>query len=477
MLPLVKEIELPPLPESLVDSLQGSPGVMMLRSQQFDFRESRFTIIAACPVLTFRSFGSRCEIYSDDSTRKTFGNPWAVLDGLMDRFELPDEPDCPFPIGGAFGYWGYDLKCFVEARAITRSVNDLELPDCHVGFYDSLIVIDHREQKAWIVSTGQIHDGSRCHLRQKDQFDFWEQAIAASSDSEDRHPRASTTNGLPPAFSSSLDKASYVKAVEKAQEYIRQGHIYQVNLSRRITTPLPVPSWDVYRLLSEISPAPFSSFLDLGDFQILSTSPEQFLQLSGRHIRTRPIKGTRPRSMDQTRDAQLAFELQTSEKERAELLMITDLLRNDLGRICEFGSVQVPELMKLEKFSHVHHLVSTVEGILTKSLSHFQAFARCFPGGSITGAPKIRAMQIIDELEPVSRGPYTGSIGYIGFNRESQLNIAIRSAITHQGEIHYHAGSGIVADSIPEAEFEETEQKAAAFFQTMERLLSHSYSS
>ncbi|HEY5232986.1 MAG TPA: anthranilate synthase component I family protein, partial [Verrucomicrobiae bacterium] len=223
-------------------------------------------------------------------------------------------------------------------------------------------------------------------------------------------------------------------------------------------------SWAFFQKLSAVSPAPFSAFLDCGEFEIASSSPEQFLRMSGSHIVTRPIKGTRPRDADPTRDAQLAYELQTSAKELAELVMITDLLRNDLGKVCEFGSVQVPELAKLEKFAQVQHLVSTVEGRLRKDMTHFAAFASCFPGGSITGAPKFRAMEIIDELEPISRGPYCGAIGYLGFNHESQLSIAIRTAVCKDGLAHFNVGAGIVADSNPEAEYEETLAKARGFF-------------
>src|SRR5208283_4150580 len=250
--------------------------------------------------------------------------------------------------------------------------------------------------------------------------------------------------------------------------------IYQVNLSQRLTAPcdfaglprrsaLAKPGWELFHRLSAVSPAPFSAFMDCGGFQIASSSPEQFLRLSGSHIQTRPIKGTRPRDADSTRDAQLAYELQTSAKELAELVMITDLLRNDLGKVCEFGSVQTPELARLERFVQVQHLVSTVEGRLRNGMTHFAAFVSCFPGGSITGAPKFRAMEIIDELEPVSRGPYCGAIGYLGFNRESQLSIAIRTTICKEGFAHFNVGAGIVADSDPAAEFEETLAKARGF--------------
>ena len=191
------------------------------------------------------------------------------------------------------------------------------------------------------------------------------------------------------------------------------------------------------------------------------------MRLSGSHIFTRPIKGTRPRSADATRDAQLSYELQTSVKEMAELLMITDLLRNDLGKVSEFGSIRVPELARLEKFAHVQHLISTVEGRLRKDVTHFAAFASCFPGGSVTGAPKFRAMEIIDELEPIARGPYTGALGYLGFNRESQLSIIIRAAICKDGAAHFNVGAGIVAESNPEAEYEETLAKARGFFDAL----------
>jgi anthranilate/para-aminobenzoate synthase component I len=218
-----------------------------------------------------------------------------------------------------------------------------------------------------------------------------------------------------------------------------------------------------------VSPAPFSAFIDCGGFQIASSSPELFLRLSGPQIQTRPIKGTRPRSSDPTRDAQLAFELQTSAKEMAELVMITDLLRNDLGRVCEYGSIHVPDLARLERYAQVQHLVSTVEGRLRNDVTHFAAFASCFPGGSITGAPKIRAMEIIDELEPFARGPYTGALGYLGFNRESQLSILIRAGFCREGAVHFHVGAGIVADSDPEAEHQETLAKARGFMAAIAR--------
>jgi para-aminobenzoate synthetase component 1 len=465
MRPLVQELATPHTPESLVEQLPDGAGVVLLRSEGALSPQSRYSFVTAQPFLTLRSFGSRCELADSPSgpARLQFGNPWRVLDGLMARYELLDELDLPFPLGGCFGYWGYDLKNFVETRLPRRAADDLELPECQVGFYDSLVAFDHHLGKTWIISTGLDADGSRSGLRARQQAARWREMLRTE-------PAAPAEPAAPPRqvgderMISTLSRADFLCRVEQALRYIRAGDIYQVNLAQRLSAPCAASGREFFHRLSAVSPAPFSAFLDCGDFQIASSSPELFLRLSGSHILTRPIKGTRPRSADPDRDAQLTYELQTSPKEMAELVMITDLLRNDLGRVCEYGSVRVPELVRLERYPQVQHLVSTVEGRLRRDVTHFSAFASCFPGGSITGAPKIRAMEIIDELEPVTRGPYTGALGYLGFNRESQLAIAIRTAVCKQGTAHFHVGAGMVADSQPEAEYEETLDKAAGFF-------------
>jgi len=496
MRPLLQEVQTSHTPEALIEQLRGDSGVVLLRSALFDSPQARYSLVASRPFLTLRSFGSRCELTERGEARLQFGDPWAVLDGLMARYELLEELDLPFPLGGCFGYWGYDLKNFVEPRLPRRAVNDLELPDCQVGFYDSLVVFDHRLGKTWIVSTGLRPDGSRDATLARQRLEWWQGLLGREIDdgcAVPPHPgplpqgegeplrasrrfkssmlRRSAGNVAPLSeaeggritLSSDLSRAQFITAIERAQRYIRAGDIYQVNLAQRLAAPVTCEPWDFSLRLSAVSPAPFSAYLDCGNFQLASSSPEMFLRLSGSHILTRPIKGTRPRSNDPTRDAQLTYELQTSTKEMAELVMITDLLRNDLGRVCEYGTVQVPELVRLERYPQVQHLVSTVEGRLRSDVTHFAAFAKCFPGGSITGAPKIRAMEIIDELEPVTRGPYTGCLGYLGFNRESQLNILIRTAVCLGGQAYFHAGAGIVADSAPEAEHAETLAKAAGF--------------
>jgi para-aminobenzoate synthetase component 1 len=491
MRPLIQEIATAHTPESLVEGLRDQPGVVLLRTSSFDSPLARYSLVAARPFLTFRSFGSRCEISRprtpDPGPQTQFGDPWQILDALLARCELLDEPDLPFPLGGGFGYWSYDLKNFVEPKLPRRAVNDLELPDGHVGFYDSLVVFDHRLGQTFVVSTGLAADGSRSEKRAGEHVEFWqahlvktpaaapslperaEQADSSAGEIARNLRRLHPLSGVRAGVHSNFSKVGFLSAVEHARRYIRAGDIYQVNLSQRLTAPCSFSGWEFFQRLGTVSPAPFSAYFDCDDgnsrgrFQIASSSPELFLRLSGSHIQTRPIKGTRPRGPDPTRDAQLAYELQTSPKELAELVMITDLLRNDLGKVCEFGSVQTPELARLERFAQVQHLVSTVEGRLRNKVTHLAALAACFPGGSITGAPKFRAMEIIDELEPLARGPYCGCHGYLGFNRESQLSITIRTAVCKEGLAHFNVGAGIVADSNPEAEYEETLAKAAGF--------------
>jgi para-aminobenzoate synthetase component 1 len=463
--PLIVEISEPTAPENLAKLLKDTPGLVLLESADRGVPFARYSFLTARPFLVFRSFGSRCELIEGSEKHEVFGNPWHILDSLMSRYELLDECDFPFPLGGCFGIWGYDLKNFVEPKLPRRAVNDLELPDCAVGFYSSLLVWDHLLGKSWIVSTGLQVDGSRSERKAREEVEFWSDLIQSAEQSGPEECRSAA-----PEIQTNITRESFLASVHRAREYIRLGHIYQVNLSQRLSADAPCSGFHFYTELKQVSRAPFAAYLGLGDFELASSSPELFLRMSGNQITTRPIKGTRPRDPDSTRDAQLTYELQTSGKEMAELVMITDLLRNDLGRVCEYGSIHVPDLVRLEKYAHVQHLVSTVEGRLRADVTHFAAFASCFPGGSITGAPKIRAMEIIDELEPVSRGPYTGALGYIGFNRESQISIIIRSAILKGNKAYFNVGAGIVAESNPKAEYDETLAKARGFLAALHRL-------
>ncbi len=459
---IIEEVEWCADPETVAARLLGHESLALLRSGLFESASARYSILAAGPFLTFTSHGTRCECAFSDHAQTLYGNPWKILESLMSRYELLDEIDMPFPLGGCFGFWGYDLKNFVEPELPRSTLNDLELPDCRLGFYDSLLVFDHRLQKIWIVATGMQADGSRSANRTSAARDFWLRILERKDD-----PQTVRTAQSVVEPSSNFTREEFITAVQKAKDYIRTGDIYQVNLAQRLCIPTRACGWELFEQLFAVSPAPFSAYFDFGDWQLVSSSPESFLKMSGEAVQTRPIKGTRPRSTDPIRDAQFSYELQTSAKEQAELVMITDLLRNDLGRICEFGSVQVPDLMRLEKYPQVQHLVSTVDGRLQEDLTHVIALMKCFPGGSITGAPKIRAMEIIDELEPVTRGPYTGSHGFLGFNRESHLSISIRSALVAPEVTSFHAGAGIVADSDPEMEYEETLAKARGFLQAI----------
>lgn len=334
--------------------------------------------------------------------------------------------DLGFPLGGLIGSIDYE-------------------GDYTFGEYPEMLIFDHTSDRWFEVGrlSDEIRDLTEAHLPDPDP---------------------------PTAFHDSVSSSQYCSMVERAREYIAAGDIYQVNLSHRLEA-----RWNggrrkllsLYHRLRQVSPAPYSAFLDLGKRTILSSSPEQFLRISGRSIETRPIKGTRPRFPDRDRDEKSAYDLITSSKEISELIMITDLERNDLGQICEFGSIQATGLLKLERFAQVFHLVSTIQGTLREEVNHVDALAQCFPGGSITGAPKRRAREIIDELETTERGPYTGSLGCFGFNGESLFNITIRTLICETGSLYFHTGAGIVADSVPEQEWEETLHKAAGILRTM----------
>ena len=315
-----------------------------------------------------------------------------------------------FPDGAAIGWVGYD-------------------GEFHFSFYDRLHVYLHASQE-WINAPANFISDVRI------------QGSAALD------------------FKPLLGRDEFLRMVERAQEFIASGDIYQVCLSHPFFAAGGGDPWFFYEMLRRYSPAPHAAFLDCGDLQIASASPESFLRISGRQIQTRPIKGTRPRNPDEVGDRLSSQELLTSSKEIAELVMITDLERNDLGRVCTYGSVHVPELLCLESYEQVFHLVSTISGELREEVSHVKALRECFPGGSISGAPKKRAMEIICSLEPHPRGLYTGAIGYFGYNGESHFSIAIRTAVFEQAEARFHVGAGIVADSIPEKEWEETWHKA-----------------
>jgi anthranilate/para-aminobenzoate synthase component I len=348
------------------------------------------------------------------------GRDWGALENELRRRKRGGF-DLGFPDGAAIGWVDFDGWF-------------------HFGFYDKLHVYNHARE-AWV---GAVPE-------------FFDEAPPGPVE--------------PLRFETLTGKGGFVEMVRRAKEYVAAGDIYQVCLSRAFEADGAGDAWGFYEALRHYSPAPQSAFLDAGGLQIASASPECFLKMSGRRIATRPIKGTRPRHADPQRDLLSAHELMTSPKEIAELVMITDMERNDLGRVCEYGSIRVPELLHLESYEQVFHLVSTVEGQLRGGVGHADALRACFPGGSISGAPKKRALEIIRELEPVPRGIYTGAIGYFGYNGESRFSIAIRTVVFQNGTARFHSGAGIVADSCPEREWEETGHKAAGILLAAQRPL------
>ena len=390
-------------------------------------------------------------------------NPFDALRAALNSRRLPEEarpPGLPPFICGGIGFLAYELGRAIE-KLPGAAVDDLGLPELAFCFFDRVIAADHTTgEKTLIVAVPAGEDP--------------EPLIAESLSLIRPGAPGSATGGPPQAepgtqleFYSGFTRAEYVEAVRKVKEYILAGDIYQANLSQRFSAPLLEPAWQLYRRLRRLNPAPFSAYLDFGDFAVASSSPERFLKVSGPRVETRPIKGTRPRSADPVEDARLKEELLSSAKDRAELSMIVDLERNDLGRACEYGSVEVEQHAVLESYATVHHLVSTVVGNLHEGRDMIDLLRATFPGGSITGAPKIRSMEIIDELEPTERSVYTGGIGCLGFDGNHDINVAIRTMIISGGRVHFQVGGGIVADSDPEAEYQETLDKGKAMFESI----------
>ena len=415
-------------------------------------QQGRFDIIAADPVVTLVCRGSDTQVFTHASTTSSQADPFQLLRTALGDPVLPAE-DIPF-IGGAIGYFGYDLARRLE-RLPAIAEDDLGMAEMAIGIYDWALVVDHHRQRSWLVGQG----------RDPRTRDRWDQLIDLFSQSPSERPRVPFR--LRGEIESNLTQKQYGQAFARIQEYIRDGDCYQVNFAQRFSARCEGDPWLAYRALREVNPAPFGAYLNFPEGQVLCSSPERFLKVAEDEVETRPIKGTRPRSSDPAEDRRLAAELRESAKDRAENLMIVDLLRNDLGKSCEPGSIQVPRLFEVESFASVHHLVSTVSGRLREARDPIDLLRGCFPGGSITGAPKLRAMEIIEELEPNRRGVYCGAIGYLGFDRRMDTNIAIRTLVHRQGDLYFSAGGGIVADSDMESEYRETFYKIATLQQAL----------
>jgi para-aminobenzoate synthetase component I len=378
---------------------------------------------------------------------------------------LPELP--PFQ-GGVAGLFGYELGREFE-RIPEPWRDEFQVPDQFTGTYSWVVSFDHEAGRVWVVA----QDESQLRMVVQQLRSHQGADAPRSPGLAPRSPLQplplATQYPLPgfPGVTSNFDRAGYEAAVARVVEYIRAGDCYQVNLSQRLLAPLREHPLELYGRLRRLNPAPFSAYFDLGDFQILSTSPERFLKVENGEVETRPIKGTRPRGHTPEEDAALIAELLANPKDRAENVMIVDLLRNDLGRVCEFGSIAVPKVCEVESFRYVHHLVSEVRGRLRPDCGPWDLLKAAFPGGSVTGAPKVRAMEIIAELEPTARGPYCGSLGFIGFDGTMDTNILIRTFTAGRGWLQFPVGGGIVADSDPRREYEETLHKAAGLLKAL----------
>jgi anthranilate synthase component 1/para-aminobenzoate synthetase component 1 len=464
----------------------------LLESCRTHPRTGRFSFAAAEPFLIFKSKGSDIQIIKNCSgaprrTATIRGNPISIFRSLLNKYKSQKVPGINGFTGGAAGYFSYDC-CHLFEKLPRMAKDDLLLPDMYFIFVDTLCVFDHLENKTCIISN--IYPDKPIDAAYDEAVEKIERLVAMllagervcgcagvrvcglageRVDSLTRSPAHPLTNHS--IFQSTFTKSGFEDAVRRVKEYIAAGDIYQANLSQRFCVEMGLMDpLMLYEQISAINPSPFACYLDFGELKIAGSSPERLLKLQDGIVETRPIAGTRPRGKTIYEDLALSCELILSDKERAEHIMLVDLERNDLGRVCDYGSVKVDELMELEDYSHVIHIVSNVTAKLKASKDRFDLLSAAFPGGTITGCPKIRCMEIIDELEPVARNIYTGSIGYLDFNGDMDLNISIRTFVIKDDKAYLQVGAGIVADSDPQREYYETLYKAEALFDALEKI-------
>lgn len=442
-------VELPYFTDSaaLFARVAERPWAIFLDSGQPHIGQGRYDILAADPGITLTTRGPRTEIHTVAGVEISAESPYA----LVRRYLGPVEPavsELPFR-GGAMGYFSYDLGRRFERLPVKAAGTD-HVPDMAVGIYDWAVVVDHLRRRSQLVALG----------RDPRTLDRWAE-LCDCFDATRTVPRVAKPFRVLEAPISNLSFAQYADAFHRIKYYIREGDCYQVNLAQCFSAKVEGSLWQAYRTLRSLNPAPFAAFLNTPYCHILSSSPERFLRVESGRVETKPIKGTRPRAQDRGMDRAYAQDLRTSVKDRAENLMIVDLMRNDLGKVCDLGSITVPKLFDVETYASVHHMVSTVTGKLRSDCDALALLQACFPGGSITGAPKLRAMEIIEELEPHRRGVYCGAIGYVGVDGSMDTNIAIRTLVHSRETLRFWAGGGIVHDSELEAEYQETLDKVA----------------
>src|SRR5262245_16594037 len=473
--PVVKEIMadlLTPV-SAFLKIAEHSDYAFLFESVEGGEQVARYSFLGKDPFLVLRQRGGRTVIDRSGVTTESDEPFVAVLRRLMAEFRSPFVPGLPRFTGGAVGFIGYDASPLFEPalqaaweQAAWASDANREPPSDGAGFllFDTVLAFDHVKHRILIIANARITPDE--DLRALYQFacakiQFLERELERGLSQQEPRP------GPAPEVRSNLAREAYEAGVRKIKEHIAAGDIYQAVLSQRFEADVTADPLTVYRALRHVNPSPYMYFIRVGSLAIVGSSPEMLVRVEGRRAETHPIAGTRPRGTNEDEDLRLAEELKRNEKERAEHVMLVDLGRNDLGRVCEYGSVRVPQYMELERYSHVMHLVSTVDGRLAEESDRLDALVACFPAGTVSGAPKIRAMQILSELEPTRRDIYAGAIGYIDFAGNLDFCIAIRTITIRNGVAHVQAGAGIVADSNPAAEFEETRDKARALLQAL----------
>lgn len=452
-------------PISAFLKVRGSGDAFLLESVEGGERIGRFSFLGSGPMQTIVSRNHEVEVRRDSHVETMAGDVLEVTREVLRQYRAVPDPALPRFAGGAVGYFGYDLVRLWE-HLPARPPDDLGLPTCYLVVADTVVIFDHVRHTMKIVANALVDgDGGAAYRAAVEKVEYLYDRLRAPLEVGNGGGR------IQPVMDTGMPVATFLRAVERAKEYIRAGDIFQVVLSRRFSTEVTGgDALDIYRALRTINPSPYMFFLDFDGVKIIGASPELLVRLEGTDVETRPLAGTRPRGATDEEDLALEAALLADEKERAEHIMLVDLGRNDLGRVCEYGSVRVPDLMSVERFSHVMHIVSDVRGRLRSGLDAIDVLRACFPAGTLTGAPKVRAMEIIDELEPIARGPYAGAVGYLGFSGNMDTAITIRTIVVAGGRAYVQAGAGIVADSVPEREYVETVNKAKALVRAIERV-------
>jgi anthranilate synthase component I len=447
---------------------RGAHYSFLLESVEGGETIARYTFAGANPAEVFRSRGRKCVIESARGRKEIEEDPVRLLRQMMQRYRPVRVAGLPPFLGGAIGCFAYDMVRLIE-KIPASGRDDLELDDAVLMFYRGVVVFDHVRHRMWIVQN--VYTEGEDSLRAKyeeavRQIDRTRKLLQAPQ--RNARGRSAKKRARALKFKSNFTRAQYLAAVRKAKAYIRAGDAFQIVPSQRFSAKTDADPFEIYRALRVINPSPYLYFLQLDDVAIVGSSPEMLVKVQGRNAFYRPIAGTQPRGRDEAEDRERAEKLLADPKERAEHIMLVDLGRNDLGRVCEYGSVKVDRLMYVERYSHVMHLVSALSGTLREGVDCFEALMACFPAGTLSGAPKVRAMEIIDELEPARRGMYAGAILYLDFSGNLDSCIALRTLVAKNGQVHVQAGGGVVADSVPEREYQETVNKARAVVAAVE---------